>query len=168
MVERDIGKIKDILEKFETIKYVDISSIDNKSKKIYEVDDLSIKNAPSRAQQLIKKGDILISTVRPNLQNMAINPFSEENVIASTGFCVLRCVKCLPKYLWGAVCTDAFTLAMCERARGVSYPAVRDSDILNYLIPLPQIEEQENYVHFVKQLDKSKYADSWSEEQAVA
>lgn len=46
---------------------------------------------------------------------------------------------------------------MCEQASGISYPAVRDSDILQYLIPDAPIEIQEQFAAFVRQSDKSKY-----------
>ena len=156
LVDRHIGKKKDIIGKYDIIRYVDISSIDNSRKKITGVTEYPINNAPSRAQQLLEKGDILVSTVRPNLQNIAINPYSEGNIIASTGFCVLRCCQCLPEYIWGVVSSKKFTNAMCEQARGINYPAVRDSDILQYLIPDAPLDQQERFAAFVEQSDKSK------------
>ena len=162
MVDRKIRKKKDISEEFEVIRYIDISSIDNQSKRVTGYVEFTIDEAPSRAQQVLKKGDILISTVRPNLQNIAVNPYSEENVVASTGFCVLRCKKCLPEYIWGVITSEAFTKAMCEQASGISYPAVRDSDILQYLIPDAPVELQEQFAAFVRQSDKSKYTASYA------
>ena len=47
---------------------------------------------------------------------------------------------------------------MCEQASGISYPAVRDSDILQYPIPDAPIEIQEQFAAFVRQSDKSKFA----------
>ena len=158
VVDRKIKKKKDISKDFEEIRYIDISSINNQSKRVTGYVEFPIDETPSRAQQVLEKGDILISTVRPNLQNIAVNPYSEENVVASTGFCVLRCEKCLPEYIWGVITSEAFTNAMCEQASGISYPAVRDSDILQYLIPDAPIEIQEQFADFVRQSDKSKFA----------
>ena len=157
VVDRKIKKKKDISKDFEEIRYIDISSINNQSKRVTGYVEFPIDETPSRAQQVLEKGDILISTVRPNLQNIAVNPYSEENVVASTGFCVLRCEKCLPEYIWGVITSEAFTNAMCEQASGISYPAVRDSDILQYLIPDAPIEIQEQFAAFVRQSDKSKF-----------
>ena len=157
VVDRKIKKKKDISKDFEEIRYIDISSINNQSKRVTGYVEFPIDETPSRAQQVLEKGDILISTVRPNLQNIAVNPYSEENVVASTGFCVLRCEKCLPEYIWGVITSEAFTNAMCEQASGISYPAVRDSDILQYLIPDAPIELQEQFAAFVRQSDKSKF-----------
>ena len=157
VVDRKIKKKKDISKDFEEIRYIDISLINNQSKRVTGYVEFPIDETPSRAQQVLEKGDILISTVRPNLQNIAVNPYSEENVVASTGFCVLRCEKCLPEYIWGVITSEAFTNAMCEQASGISYPAVRDSDILQYLIPDAPIEIQEQFADFVRQSDKSKF-----------
>src|SRR3989344_8747637 len=48
------------------------------------------KEAPSRAKQLVKDKDILISTVRPNLNAVAIVPKELDNQICSTGYCIIR------------------------------------------------------------------------------
>lgn len=157
LVNRAIKKRKDLSEKFDVIRYIDISSIDNAVKQITGYVEYPINEAPSRAQQVIKEGDILVSTVRPNLQNIAINPYSDDNLVASTGFCVLRCSKCLPEYLWGIISSDAFTQSMCEQASGISYPAVRDSNILQYRVPNAPLPLQEQFAAFVRQSDKSKF-----------
>ena len=156
-VDRKLKKKKDIAEIHDTIRYIDISSIDNSSKQVTGYVEYQVNEAPSRAQQVLKKGDILFSTVRPNLQNIAINPYSEDNVVASTGFCVLRCIDCLPEYMWGVILSDDFTNTMCEEASGISYPAVRDSNVLQYQVPDPPMDRQKQFAAFVQQSDKSKF-----------
>ena len=74
----------------ELICYVDLSSIDQENKTIDPNQPIIAREAPSRARQLIKKGDILVSTVRPNLNGVAIVNESLDGATASTGFCVLR------------------------------------------------------------------------------
>ena len=157
LVDRRIKKKKDLSEEHEMIRYIDISSIDNESKRVTGYTEFPINEAPSRAQQVLKQGDILVSTVRPNLKNIAMNPYADENVVASTGFCVLRCSRCLPEFLWGIISSDAFTEAMCEQASGISYPAVHDSDILQYPVPNAPVGIQEQFADFVRQSDKSKF-----------
>ena len=48
------------------------------------------EEAPSRARKEVKADDILVSTVRPNLNAVAQVPQELDGEIASTGFCVLR------------------------------------------------------------------------------
>ena len=157
LVAGELKKKKDIAKTHDTIRYIDISSIDNKSKQVTGYVEYQIDEAPSRAQQVLKKGDILFSTVRPNLQNIAVNPYSEGNIVASTGFCVLRCTGCLPEYMWGIILSDDFTRSMCELASGISYPAVRDSNVLQYQVPNAPLELQEQFAAIVERSDKSKH-----------
>ena len=72
--------------------YIDLSSIDKDKKEIVldNVPYISTSNAPSRARQLVEKDDILVSTVRPNLNGIAIVPSLLNGATASTGYCVLR------------------------------------------------------------------------------
>ena len=100
----------------------------------------------------------MYSTVRPNLQNFAINPYSDENVVGSTGFCVLRCIGVTTGYIWGVINSIPFTEAMVNQASGANYPAVTDKVVHAYEIPIPPENEQNAYDELVRQSDKSKFA----------
>ena len=117
-----------------------------------------LADAPSRAQQHICKGDIVVSTVRPNLKNVASTPFDDDNLVASSGFCVLRPRKCLPSYLMAVVCSDEFTKAMTNVVTGANYPAIKDSDVMNYPVRQPPMDLQQEFAAFVAEVDKSKFS----------
>ena len=53
-------------QKNEIIQYIDISSIDNKNAVLTGTTIFVFGEAPSRAQQIVQKGDVLVSMVRPN------------------------------------------------------------------------------------------------------
>ena len=74
----------------EVFTYPDLSAVDQESKLIIAARELSCGEAPSRARQLVVKGDVLVSTVRPNLNGVARVPDQLDGATASTGFCVLR------------------------------------------------------------------------------
>lgn len=126
------------------IKYIDLSSIDQDTKTIQRNKPIVAKEAPSRARQLIQEGDVLVSTVRPNLNGVAMVDKSLDGATASTGFCVLRPnVKKLDgSYLFHWVKTSEFISDMVRKSTGASYPAVSDRIILESKIPLPPIAEQ--------------------------
>ena len=115
------------------IDYIDIASVDNESKIISSFKTIDIKDAPSRAKQLIKKNDILVSTVRPNLNAVAINGLISSNIqVCSTGFCVLRPKEyVLPSYLFNFCKSDLFINEISQQATGASYPAVNSKIIKN-------------------------------------
>ncbi len=69
------------------INYIDTSSVEDG--KLIEIQKL-YSNFPSRAQRVIQKNDILISSVRPNLKHNYYVNHQIENGIASTGFIQIR------------------------------------------------------------------------------
>lgn len=125
-------------------KYIDISSIDRESKEIREVQVVPAAEAPSRARQLVRAGDVLVSTVRPNLNGVAVVPLHLDGAVASTGFTVLRVTpnSLDGRFLFNWVKTPSFIDALVSRATGASYPAVSDSIVKDSLIPLPSLDEQ--------------------------
>jgi type I restriction enzyme S subunit len=127
----------------EEFDYIDISSIDRDAKVVSTPKRLKGAAAPSRARQVVEPGDVLFSTVRPNLQAVARVPQGLVRPIASTGFCVLRPVDgVVPDFLFHAVLSAGFQARVLAKARGVSYPAVRDADILEEELALPPVAEQ--------------------------
>ena len=69
------------------IAYIDTSSVtDGELTNIQYLQD----TFPSRAQRKISNGDILISSVRPNLEHNYYVQNATENMIASTGFIQIR------------------------------------------------------------------------------
>jgi len=122
----------------EPFQYIDIAGVDGELGLITAVKSMVGRDAPSRARQVVKWRDTVVSTVRPYLRATALVPKELDNQIASTGFCILR-----PResngYAWLFQLTRLqwFTEQLNARARGASYPAVTDADIFQLLIPLP-------------------------------
>ncbi len=124
--------------------YVDLSSVDQEKKEICKTSLMLPNEAPSRARQLISKNDVLVATVRPNLNAVALVSAELDGATASTGFCVLRPnQKTLDsRYLYHWVQNKIFIENMVSKATGASYPAVSDKIIKESTIPTPKIEEQ--------------------------
>lgn len=156
LVSNDIEKVTKSFNQEDTIRYIDISSIDKESKSIVGMSDFLVKDAPSRAQQCVMSGDILLSNVRPNLKTIAIVDSDENNLVCSSGFTVLRCEKCPPEYLITAIIDDGFTKKLMLNATGSSYPAVTTKIVLSSTIPSAPLDLQNQFTDFVKQVDKSK------------
>ena len=128
----------------EVFDYIDLSAVDQDAKLITEAREVSCGEAPSRARQLVARGDVLVSTVRPNLNGVARVPDKLDRATASTGFCVLRAreSKFDGGYLFHWVKSPAFVADMVNKATGASYPAVSDRIIFDSRIPLPPLAEQ--------------------------
>ncbi|GAN81984.1 restriction endonuclease subunit S [Acidocella aminolytica] len=139
----------------ETFTYVDLSAVDQERKAIVGARALVGSEAPSRARQVICADDVLVSTVRPNLNGVALVPEDYDGAIASTGFCVLRPNRKLldPVFLFQWVQSPAFVADMIRKATGASYPAVSDRIVQESLIPLPPLPEQRRIAAILDQAD---------------
>lgn len=142
--------------KDEIITYIDIAAVDKDLKKIVEPTLCLGSEAPSRARQLVQKNDVLVSTVRPNLNSVAVVSEKFSGATASTGYTVLRPLHEIldTQYLFHWVKTDHFINEMVKLATGQSYPAVSDKIILNSLIPLPPLSEQRRIASILDKADE--------------
>ena len=147
-----IEKAKKRFSPNDVIRYIDISSIDNINQCLTGTTSFKMLDAPSRAQQKVEYGDILISTVRPNLRNIAIVNDDATNLVASSGFCVLRINDAaLRRYVFYYVVSDKFTAYLEKLTNGANYPAVKETDVRKALIPIPPKSTQ---LSIVSELDK--------------
>ena len=141
---------KDENEKF---IYIDITSIDNKQNRIIKPKECNGANAPSRARQIVKKDDVIFSTVRTYLKNIAYVDELYDNQIASTGFCVIRTnkAKMIGKFIFYKTLTKSFLEPLSILQTGANYPAIRDDDLFDQIVKYPSVLEQQK---IVEQLDK--------------
>ena len=123
------------------IEYVEISGV-QAGQGITETATLPFGNAPSRARRVVRDGDVLISTVRTYLRAIAQVKSPPENMIASTGFAVLRPRRIDSRFLGYACHAEGFVSEVIARSVGVSYPAINASELARLPIPLPTAPEQ--------------------------
>jgi type I restriction enzyme S subunit len=117
--------------------YIEIAGI--RGFRIAEVKRIRGEEAPSRARQVVRAGDVLYSLTRPNLRNIAIVPDEYDGAICTTGFAVLR-----PKnledslFIFEIVRSGHFTEAMSRLAEGKSlYPAVDENQVRSFPVIQP-------------------------------
>ncbi len=132
--------------------YIDISSIDRETKRIVDPKPLALSQAPSRAKQLLKAGDVLVSMTRPNLNAVALVPEQLDGAIGSTGFHVLRSRWLKPEFLLALVQTHRFVDAMSAVVQGALYPAVRPRDIAAYTFSFETPTQQTRIVEKLDEL----------------
>lgn len=124
--------------------YIDISSVDSITKKITSSNEIAIKEAPSRAKYVLKENDILVSTVRPNLNAVAVVGAEYDGCIGSSGFCVLRLRKDYsPLFFFNFLISPYFVSKVSELVQGAMYPAISNNDVKGFHIPVPPtLDEQ--------------------------
>lgn len=135
------------------IKYIDISSI-SCSGKISYLSTHKFCNAPSRARRIVKNGDIILSTVRPNLKAFALIQSNLKNLICSTGFAVLRTKSsAFNLYIYQCLLSDIFMNQITSFLVGSNYPSINSNDVKNLCIPLPSLAEQQKIADILSTVD---------------
>jgi len=143
---------------YKTIRYIDIGSLSNN----LEFQEFSIGNEPSRAKRIVKLNDILLSTVRPNLENILFidNKFYCKNLIASTGFITISSKIIYNKFLYYYLQLPNSTEYFVKNSTGSMYPSINIDVVSNYKIPVPSIQVQESIVkeceYYDEQIDRLK------------
>ncbi|OGI12723.1 hypothetical protein A3K64_04080 [Candidatus Micrarchaeota archaeon RBG_16_36_9] len=117
-------------KKCESFNYLEISDV-NLGLGDYTTTSIPCKDAPSRAQYIVKEGDIVVSTVRPNRNAVAYIKESKNLQVCSSGFCVINAKNALTEFLFIFFKTK-FIRDLLERSTTATmYPAVSETDIMN-------------------------------------
>lgn len=128
--------------------YIDISSV-KYGEGVTTFQSYLFKDAPSRARRIVKAGDVIISTVRTYLKAVALISEHDCDLIASTGFAVLRASNIDSNFLYYAVLSDKFVSTVEANSVGISYPAINASSLISFKIPLPPLQEQKEIVAYL-------------------
>jgi type I restriction enzyme S subunit len=118
-------------------RYIELSDVSEGSISLH-ASKLRFAEAPSRARRLLRQGDVIISTVRPNLRGHALIRFDPKDVVCSTGFAVIT--PACPddgEYLYQVLNSDAVTRQFHGMVTGTGYPSVDGSDVERLCIPNP-------------------------------
>ena len=133
-----------------TFYYIDLESVHKgifvKQSKVMKI------NAPSRAQRLLRKQDVLFQTVRPYQKN---NYYFEldGDYVASTGYAQLR-AKASSRFLFYLLHVQNIVNTMISRCTGTSYPAINSNDLGTIKVLVPAKYEQQNIANFLSAIDK--------------
>jgi type I restriction enzyme S subunit len=135
--------------------YIDISAVDRGQRKIVTPQVLTPDAAPSRARQVLEAGDVIVSTVRPNLNTVALVPEAMDGAIASTGFCVLRPnqERLDKRFLFHWISSESTVRRLVQQATGATYPAVSDKIIKAQTFCPPGLAEQQRIANILEKAD---------------
>ncbi len=138
-----------------TYQYIDLTSVSRKNNTIIETTNINAKTAPNRAQKIIEKDDIIFATTRPTQIRLALINDEYDGQIASSGYCVLKANKrvVLPKWIYFCLTTSLFKDYLERYQSGSAYPAISDSKLKEYKIPLPSLSEQKRIADILDKFD---------------
>lgn len=148
---RDVAQL--INERFDPRKsdslfrYIEISDVSSERGVVHSK-LIEAKEAPSRARKLVRFGDVLVSTVRPEQKKIGvvINPV-DDGAVCTTGLAVLRPGKIDPFLLSMLLRTDFVTNQIAKHNIGIAYPVVDEGCFMDLLLPLSLLELQKFSSH---------------------
>lgn len=115
----------------------------------------SFSTAPSRARRVLRRHDVLLSTVRPNLMSHYFVQDEVDDLICSTGFSVIRCFedKLVASYLYQHLFSTVINAQIDLLITGSNYPAINSSDTKKLKIQISSIDEQTSIASILSDMD---------------
>lgn len=148
---RDIADINPKSEKLPNVfQYIDLECVVKGSLLIKKT--IFLENAPSRAQRVLKKRDILFQMVRPYQQNNYYFDL-DGDYVASTGYAQLR-TKLNSKFVFQSLHEKTFLDKVINSCTGTSYPAINSTDLAKISLNLPSLPEQTKIANFLSSIDQ--------------
>ena len=120
-----------------TFDYIEIGDMRNDG--TVGATELSTTDAPSRATQHVRAGDVLTSTVRPIRRLTAVVGPTQDGAVCSSGFVVLNPIKVSPSTLVTYLRLPGICELMDLHTSASLYPAISERDLLR--LPIPHISE---------------------------
>lgn len=135
----------------EKFYYIDLESVEKGI--LHSLKEVFLETAPSRAQRLLEKGDILFQMVRPYQKNNFLFELNGD-FVASTGYAQIR-TKQNRDFIFQYLNFDTFTKKVIEKCTGSNYPAINASVFSNLKISLPPLDEQEKIAEILSTWDEA-------------
>jgi len=152
--KKKLGKVTDINPKSEklpdTFVYIDLESV--VQGRLTKEDRINKLVAPSRAQRLLIKNDILFQMVRPYQKNNYFFDRDEKDFVASTGYAQIRTSE-NSEFLFQFLHEETFVRKVIEKCTGTGYPAINSTDLSNIVISIPSEKEQNKIASFLATID---------------
>jgi type I restriction enzyme S subunit len=118
------------------VHYVDLAN--TKNGRINQVFTFRKEDAPSRAQRVLRAGDTIIGTVRPENCSFACVPIFEKQLTGSTGFAVLTPNTPIHREFNYIGLTSEFNIKrLSVIASGAAYPAVNPEAVAAMQMAIP-------------------------------
>jgi hypothetical protein len=139
--------------------YIEISDIDSQTCVVYS-NCVDVTTTPSRARKLVRAGDVLVSTVRPERGIVGVVGSHQDGSICTTGLAVLRPTKIDPLTLAFLLKTDFVIAQLMRNNVGIAYPAIKESCLPGVLLPIrkDELPKLERHAKEITQAEDKLYA----------
>ena len=134
-------------------KYISLEDVDYGI--LRNITEIVFKNAPSRARRKVKKGDVLVATVRPNLKSHLVILKKVSDWVCSTGFSVLRCKENVAQsvFVFNHLFASIINKQIENIITGSNYPSINNREVRALQIPFPSLPEQTAIAQILSDMD---------------
>ncbi len=140
----------------ETFKYVELANINSSIGVIDGYSEILGKEAPSRAKRLLKKGDVIVSSVEGSLEKVALVDGTQEGYLASTGFFQLRSEGILPEVLLVLAKSIVMQWQLKKHCAGTILTAVPSESLQKMFVPAIPKETQQKIAELVRKSHEAR------------
>ena len=107
------------------------------------------------SQRTLVKNDVILATTRPSQQRQSLINDEYSGEVASTGYCVLRADinEVLPQWIYYYIASSKFKYYVEEHQKGEAYPAISDTKVKEFKLPVPPLEVQERIISTLSQIN---------------
>lgn len=123
---------------------------------IYNSDEIRSEDAPSRARRILRKDDVIVSSVEGSLEKIALVSKEQEGSLASTGFFQLRPKNILPEVLLVLSKSIIIQSQLKKECAGTILTAVPNEALKRIIIPNVPDKLQKKIASLVQQSHEAR------------
>jgi len=136
--------------------YIELADIDSSIGIVHSVNKIKGEEAPSRARRILKKGDVIVSSVEGSLEKVALIDEEHDGCLASTGFFQFRPLDILPEVLLVLSKTIVLQSQLKKKCSGTILTAVPKESLRDIIIPLIPLSTQQKIASLVQQSHEAR------------
>ncbi|VUT24623.1 MAG: Type I restriction modification DNA specificity domain protein [Candidatus Methanolliviera sp. GoM_asphalt] len=136
--------------------YVELADIDSSIGIIYGSNEIKGEEAPSRARRILRKNDVIASSVEGSLEKVALVDEEYEGSLASTRFFQFRSIKIFPEVLLVLSKSMVLQTQLKKECTGTILTAVPNEALKRILIPIIPKETQQKIASLVQRSHEAR------------
>jgi len=140
----------------ESFCYVELADIDSSIGVIQNTNDIKGQEAPSRARRILKKNDVIVSSVEGSLEKVALVDKEHDGCLASTGFFQFRPLKILPEVLLILSRTPVLQSQLKKKCSGTILTAIPKKSLDDIVIPLLPLSTQQEIASLIQKSHEAR------------
>ena len=136
--------------------YIELANIDSSIGVINSRTEIKGEEAPSRARRILRKNEVIVSSVEGSLEKVALVDDEYEGSLASTGFFQFRAKNIFPEVLLVLSKSIAIQTQLKRECSGTILTAIPNEALKRVIIPLLPIETQQKIASLVQQSHEAR------------